>query len=360
MLFTTCQLLIHIPTVFLANFAFLKSLKSHSVKKSVDKNPDTERFSIPFYMYVVTVVILFFLMVAIQGFTDSAEENRDSGNIYTVSAVKIPQELYFAGEKVPLDNFDTRESLDRELLVNTYFHSQTFLLIKRSARYFPLIEPILHEFGIPDDFKYLSVIESGLENSVSPRQAVGFWQLVEGTATDYGLEVNNEVDERYHIGKSTEVACKYFLESYQKYNNWTLTAASYNAGRKGIDRQIGRQNSNNYYDLLLNEETARYIFRALSIKMIISDPEKYGFHLDEDDYYPVIPTNEVRIDTSISDFNVLAGDFGLNYKILKYFNPWLRETYLTNRHKKEYIFKIPQEGYRSYALLTRKEPGEVQ
>lgn len=330
------------------------------MENSVDRNQVSENNSVPFYIYVITVVVLFLLVIAIQGFTDSVEDNGDEKKNYTVSAVKIPRELYFAGEKVPLDNFDTRESLDRELLVNTYFHSQTFLLIKRSARYFPVIEPILKEFGIPDDFKYLSVIESGLENSVSPRQAVGFWQLVEGTARDYGLEVNHVVDERYHIEKSTEAACKYLLESYQKYNNWTLTAASYNAGRKGIDRQIGRQNGNNYYDLLLNEETARYIFRALTIKMIISDPEKYGFHLDEDDYYPVIPTFEVKIDTSVTDFNILAGEFGINYKILKYFNPWLRETYLTNRHQKEYVFKIPREGYRSYAMLTRKEPVEIQ
>ncbi len=330
------------------------------MEHTVDKHHDSGRNSIPVYTYVITVVVLFFLIVAIQGFTESDKENGEGTNYYAVSAVKIPQELYFAGEKVPLDNFDTRESLDRELLVNTYFHSQTFLLIKRSARYFPLIEPILKNYGIPDDFKYLSVIESGLENSVSPKQAVGFWQLVEGTARDYGLEVNNEVDERYHIEKSTEVACKYFLESYQKYNNWTLAAASYNAGRNGIDRQIGRQNGNNYYDLLLNEETARYIFRALTIKMIITDPEKYGFHLDEDDYYPVIPIYEVKVDSSVSDFNVLAGKFGINYKMLKYFNPWLRETYLTNRHHKEYVLRIPREGYRSYALLTPKEPAEVQ
>jgi membrane-bound lytic murein transglycosylase D len=330
------------------------------VENSVDKNQKSGRCPIPVYAYMITVVVLFFLVIGIQGFTDSSKENGACQNLYAVNAVKIPQELYFAGEKVPLDNFDTRESLDRELLINTYFHSQTFLLIKRSARFFPLIEPILSNYGIPDDFKYLSVIESGLENSVSPRQAVGFWQLVEGTARDYGLEVNDEVDERYHIEKSTEVACKYFLESYQKYNNWTLTAASYNAGRNGIDRQIGRQNGVNYYDLLLNEETARYIFRALTIKMIITDPEKYGFHLDDEDYYPAIPTYEVKVDSSVSDFNMLAGKFGINYKILKYFNPWLRETHLSNRHKKEYILKIPMEGYRSYALLTRKEPIEVQ
>ncbi len=326
----------------------------------VDKNQVSESHPVPFYIYVVTAAVLIFLVIAIQGFTGSSAENEGNSHHYMVTAVKIPEELFFAGERVPLDNFDTRESLDRELLVNTYFHSQTFLLIKRSARYFPVIEPILQKYGIPDDFKYLAVIESGLENSVSPRQAVGFWQLVEGTARDYGLEVNNEVDERYHIEKSTEAACKYLFESYQKYSNWTLTAASYNAGRKGIDRQIGRQNGSDYYDLLLNEETARYIFRALTIKMIITDPGKYGFYLDEDDYYPVIPTYEVKIDTAVADFNILASEFGMNYKMLKYFNPWLREPYLTNRQHKEYMIKIPREGYRSYTLLTRKEPGETQ
>ena len=261
---------------------------------------------------------------------------------------------------MPLDNFDTRESLDKELLINTYYHSQTFLLIKKSTRYFPVIEPILKENGIPDDFKYLAVIESGLENSISPKQAVGFWQLVEGTAKDYGLEVNDQVDERYHIGKSTEAACRYLLESYEKYNNWTMTAASYNAGRRGLDRQLERQNENNYYDLLLNEETSRYIFRALAIKMIITDPEKYGFKLDEEDYYPVVPVTEVKVDSSVTDFNAFADGFGINYKMLKYFNPWLRETYLTNRSGKTYILKIPQDGYRSYALLMKRDSVETE
>ncbi len=328
--------------------------------RSVKNTQKTRGYLVHVYIYLIAVVVIFVLAIGIQSFTGSDEGNGEGRQLYTVAAVKIPEELSFAGEKVPLDNFDTRESLDRELLVNTYFHSQTFLLIKRSARFFPLIEPILKKYGIPDDFKYLSVIESGLENSVSPRQAVGFWQLVEGTAKEYGMEINDEVDERYHIEKSTETACKYFLESYQKYKNWTMAAASYNAGRNGIDRQIGRQNGDNYYDLLLNEETSRYIFRALSIKMIITDPEKWGFHLDEDDYYPVVPVHEVKIDTAVSDFNHFASQFDINYKILKYFNPWLRDTYLTNKHKKEYFIKIPEEGCRSYSLLTGKEPVEVQ
>lgn len=317
------------------------------------------RFSGPVLIYVIFVAMIFILVVFIQGFIEP--DRSDSQNeFYAVSAVKIPRELYFAGERVPLDNFDTRESLDKELLINTYYHSQTFLLIKKSTRYFPVIEPILKENGIPDDFKYLAVIESGLENSVSPKQAVGFWQLVEGTAKEYGLEVNDEVDQRYHIAKSTEAACKYLLESFEKYNNWTMTAASYNAGRRGLDRQLARQNGDNYYDLLLNEETSRYVFRALAIKLIITDPEKYGFHLDEEDYYPVVPVKEVKVDSSVTDFNAFAEGFGINYKMLKYFNPWLRETYLTNRTGKTYILKIPQEGYRSYALLMKKDSIETE
>ncbi|MFO7659054.1 MAG: transglycosylase SLT domain-containing protein [Bacteroidales bacterium] len=306
-----------------------------------------------FFTGLILVLILCSVFV-MQGFNNSEAVQTEESYHYAVAAVKIPDKLEFAGEEVPLDNFDTRESLDRELLVNTYFHSQTFLLIKKSTRFFPVIEPILRKNGIPDDFKYLSVIESNLDNLVSPRQAVGFWQLLEGTAKDYGLEVNKEVDERYHLEKSTEVACMYLLDSYRKYNNWIMAAASYNAGRNGMDRQIERQNGNNYFDLLLNEETARYIFRILSIKMIISDPEKYGFHLEKEDYYPVIPLYEVKVDTAISDFNRFAQGYGINYKILKYFNPWLRETYLSNLSGKTYVIKIPETGSRSYRSLSNK------
>ncbi|MBN2612541.1 MAG: lytic transglycosylase domain-containing protein [Bacteroidales bacterium] len=308
----------------------------------------------------LTLVLILVSVFIIQGFNNSETGQTEEPEHYTVSAVKIPDRIEFAGEEVPLDNFDTRESLDRELLVNTYFHSQTFLLIKKSTRFFPIIEPILKKNGIPDDFKYLSVIESNLDNSVSPRQAVGFWQLLEGTAKDYGLEVNKEVDERYHLEKSTDAACKYLLDSYIKYNNWTMTAASYNAGRNGMDRQLERQNGNNYYDLLLNEETARYIFRILSIKMIISDPEKYGFHLEKENYYPEIPTYEVKVDTAISDFNRFADNYGINYKMLKYFNPWLRETYLTNKSGKTYIIKIPEPGSRSYRSLLNQTSREQE
>jgi len=312
-------------------------------------------------LYLVSIVALAILIIIVQGFTNTEEEKSEPEKVfYNVAAVKIPDELYFAGEKVPLDNFDTRESLDRELLINTYFHSQTFLLIKKTNRYFPVIEPILKKNKIPDDFKYLCVIESGLDNSVSPKQAVGFWQLVKGTARDYGLEINNEVDERYHIEKSTEAACKFLLESYTKYNNWTLTAASYNAGRHGTNRQIERQHENNYYNLLLNEETARYIFRILAMKLVIESPANYGFVLDKEDLYPQIPTYEVKIDTSISDFSSFAKKFDINYKMLKYFNPWLRENYLDNKTGKSYSIKIPEKGYRSYNLLLQQKMDSPQ
>ncbi len=330
------------------------------VKNSAEHKQQTGKVTIPVYLYILSLLVVIFLTIVIQGFTNCDNSTKRVSEYYSVAAVKLPSMLYFADEKVPLDNFDTRESLDREMLVNTYFHSQTFLLIKRSARFFPIIEPILKKNGIPDDFKYLCVVESGLENTVSPRQAVGFWQLLDGTAKDYGLEVTNEVDERYNIEKSTEAACKYFLESYKKYNNWTMTAASYNAGRNGMDRQLDRQNGNNYYDLLLNDETARYIFRVLAIKLVIADPEKYGFHLDKEDYYPVVPTFDVKVDSAISDFNSFADSYGIHYKLLKYFNPWLRETFLTNINKKTYIIKIPEKGYRSYRKLMKENSDSTE
>ncbi len=191
---------------------------------------------------------------------------------YAIFAVKLPEKVDFAGEPVPISQLDVLENLDREVLVNTYWQSQTLLFIKRANRYFPIIEEILKKYNVPDDFKYLPVAESGLTNIVSPANAVGFWQLLEGTGKEYGLEINSEMDERYSLEKSTETACKYIIESYKKYGSWTMAAASYNAGRRGMDRQIERQKEKDYYDLLLNEETSRYIFRIISYKLILSDP----------------------------------------------------------------------------------------
>jgi hypothetical protein len=199
---------------------------------------------------------------------------------------------------------------------------------------------------VPDDFKYLAVAESGLSQAVSPAKAVGFWQLLKGTALDYGLVVNAEVDERYHVGKSTEVACKYLIDSYKKYGNWTMTAASYNVGRRGIDRQVDRQKKENYYDLLLNEETARYVFRVVAFKMIFEDPAAYGFNLSENDLYPEIPVYTVEVDSAVADFADFAAQYDTNYKVLKRLNPWLRDNYLTNSSRRTYEVLLPEKGYR--------------
>jgi hypothetical protein len=297
---------------------------------------------------VIPAIVLMVGLISIKG--DRFQEVDKSDLIrrtYGVFAVEIPDSLEFAGENVPLMNFDTRESLDRELLVNTYFHSQTLLYIKKAPRYFPVIVPILKAHNIPEDFKYMPLVESGLSNAISPANAVGYWQLLRGTAIENGLEVNSEVDERYHLEKSTVAACKYLLKSYEKYQNWTMVAASYNNGRRGVDRQIERQKEKNYYDLLLNEETSRYMFRLLALKMILEEPEKYGFHFDKKDLYEPLESYEVVVDSSVTSFADFAKSYHTNYKILKFLNPWLRENYLTNRERKPYRIRIPEPDART-------------
>lgn len=289
------------------------------------------------------------LFIAKTGFSEDIYDDPKKSmkaESFVVNGVELPERVTFAGEPVPVDLFDVRESLDRELLSNTYFHSQTIRLIKMANRYFPQIEPVLRKNLVPDDFKYLAVAESGLTQAVSPVKAVGFWQLMNGTAKDYGLEVNAVVDERYHIAKSTQVACEYLIESYKKYGNWTMTAASYNAGRRGVDRQIQRQKKENYYDLLLNEETARYLYRVMAFKLIFENPAAYGFKLSEKDLYSEIPVYTTEIDSSVADFADFAQMHGTNYKILKYLNPWLRDSKLTNTGHRTYEITIPAKGFR--------------
>lgn len=290
---------------------------------------------------------LLIIVVSIQSFrTQNRIENSVAVYEQKVKSYEVPDSLFFAGERVPLENFDTRESFDRELNTNAFRHSSTILLIKRSHRYFPIIEPILERNGIPDDFKYVAVAESDLSNIVSPAKATGFWQFMNATAKEYGLEVNKEVDERYHLEKSTEAACKYFLKSYKRYGNWTMVAASYNRGANGINRQVNIQGQSNYYDLLLTEETSRYVFRILSFKTIFGDPEKYGFIIPEEHLYPPVDYITVQVDTTVSNFADFAAGFGTNYKILKALNPWLRQPYLTNKSASLYEIKIPESGAR--------------
>ncbi len=257
-------------------------------------------------------------------------------------SVKIPDSVTFAGEPVPMDRFDIRESLDRELLVNSYFHSQTLRYIKMAPRYFSIIDPILAEKGVPADFKYLALAESGFNpRAVSPARAVGLWQFLAGTAQEYGLEVNSEIDERYHIEKSTYAACSYLLKAYKKYGSWAMVAAAYNGGMAGVERQMTRQKNNVYYDLLFGEETSRYVFRIVALKLIMENPEDYNFYVAEEDKYPIVITRDIEINGRVDDFADFAHQHNINYKLLKDFNPWLRENNLTNSGGKKYIVKIP-------------------
>jgi len=268
-------------------------------------------------------------------------------NDYNVYALNVPANLDFADEALPLDNPDILERMDRELLVNTYWQSNGLLMFKRANKYFPVIEPILARHGIPEDFKYLAVIESGLQNVTSPAGARGFWQIMKATGRENGLEINDNVDERYNLELATEVACKYLLKAKKRFGSWTLAAASYNAGMAGVSRRLKEQGVNTYYDLLLGEETGRYIFRIVALKEILNNPDQYGFNFRHKDLYNTIPTFKVEVDTAVTSFVNFAERFGINYKILKLHNPWLREKHLNNKSGKPYLIDIPKEGFYS-------------
>ncbi|MBF6607909.1 MAG: lytic transglycosylase domain-containing protein [Flavobacterium sp.] len=257
----------------------------------------------------------------------------------------FPAAVDFAGESAPLHIYDVKERFDRELLVNANLHASTILVIKRANRAFEVIEPILAKYNVPDDFKYLAVIESGLVNAVSPAGARGVWQFMPATAKEMGMEVNDYVDERYHLEKATETACRYLLQSKEKFGSWTLAAAAYNGGNFGVSRQIESQKVSNYYDLLLTEETSRYVFRILALKEIMKSPELYGFVIDKSEMYENLPTRKIEVSTSIPDLADFAISQGINYKILKIHNPWLRDKKLVNTSGKKYIIEIPERGY---------------
>lgn len=282
---------------------------------------------------------------AVQDAPSDEVQEKKMINDYNIYALPMPEDLDFAGEPVPVEIPDIYERMDRELLVNTYWQSNTLLMIKRANKYFPVIEPILAEYGVPDDLKYVAVIESGLTNAVSPAGARGFWQIMEATGKEYGLEINSNVDERYNLEKSTRVAAEYFKKAYDRFGNWTLAAAAYNAGNYGVDNQRERQDVVDYYDLLLGEETGRYVFRILALKEIMENPDKYGFNFRPKDLYQEVPSYKIKLDTAVTDFAKFAKDFGINYKILKIHNPWLREAHLNNRSRKEYLIELPEDGY---------------
>lgn len=264
---------------------------------------------------------------------------------YRIYSVDLPKELDFCGESVPLEKLHVRESLDRELLVNTYWQSSSVLLHKRAARWFPMIEEILAEYEVPDDMKYIALIESGLQNVVSPAGATGYWQFMKQTGREFGLEINGEVDERYHVKRSTEAACKYLKTAYAKYENWTLAAASYNMGMAGLDRQLARQKAKSYYELLLVEETARYLYRAMAVKEVLTRPQHYGFYLEDVDLYGPYRTTSITVSEPVANFADMAAEYGIDYKTLKLLNPWLRDNFLANKYRKTYSILLPAEDF---------------
>tara|TARA_R110001583_G_scaffold5921_4_gene31224 strand:+ start:15775 stop:16701 length:927 start_codon:yes stop_codon:yes gene_type:complete len=269
--------------------------------------------------------------------------NKNTSEFYQIKALKVPENLNFAGERVPTEKSDIKERIDRELLVNTYWQSNGLLLFKRAHKFFPIIEPILAKNDVPDDFKYLAVIESGLENVTSPAGARGFWQIMPETAKENGLEVNSNVDERYHLEKATEVACNYLKDAKDRFGNWTMAAAAYNAGNTGMDRKISDQLVTDYYDLLLGEETKRYLPRIVALKEIMSNPKNYGFIFEKEDLYTLESTKIIEVDTAITNIAQFSKDLGINYKILKEHNPWLRENNLNNSSRKLYQIQIPTD-----------------
>jgi len=283
-------------------------------------------------------------------------DNNKLSEEYRIISPPVPEKLDFAGENVPQDNYEVRERMDREFIVDTYYHSFMILAMKKANRYFPLIEPILKANNIPDDFKYVAVIESGLSNVISPAGAVGFWQFMEDTGKKYGLEITREVDQRYDLKKSTEAACRFINDAHNEFGNWTMAAASFNMGTIGVEKQIARQKTNNYYNLVLSDETSRYIARIVAMKTILRNPREYGFDITDSDLYPTLPTYEVSISSSVNDLADYAIAQGINYKILKMYNPWLRDNMLTIKEGQIYYIDLPVKG--SIKVIDEKEQRE--
>lgn len=291
---------------------------------------------------VVIVSILFYNAVSLDKvdvINDNDQTNTHEN--YKIKALELPKNINLAGERVPLEIPDVKERMDRELLVNTYWQSNGLLLMKRANKYFPIIEPLLKKYGLPDDFKFLALAESGFTDETSTAGAAGMWHFMKKTGREFGLEINNNVDERYHIEKSTKVAAEYLIKSKERFGSWTLAAAAYNAGNYGVAKRLETQQVSNYYDALLPDETERYVFRILALKEIINNPKKYGFLLEEKDLYTLPKTYTVKVDTAISNITSFAKGYGLTYKEFKIYNPWLRENKLNNKSRKLYEIKIP-------------------
>jgi hypothetical protein len=310
-----------------------------------------ENMNLSNFLSIATLVILF-------GYITYRETNTTSGDVISDDGViemdhvnpdhlpaisyAVPKQMTFAGEPVPLSIPDVHERLDKELQINSYWHSNTIFLMKRANRWLPQMQKILTEYDIPEDFKYLPLIESNLLNATSPRDAVGYWQILKSSGRELGLEITNEVDERYDPLKATVAACKYLRQAYRKFGSWTMVAASYNRGMGGVDRALEAQGVDSYYDLYLNDETSRYVFRILAIKEIAENPQRYGFKIDPSHLYQQEPLRYVEVDESIKNLVRFAKEQGTNYKLLKQHNPWLRDDQLTVRKGKKYQIAIPE------------------
>lgn len=280
---------------------------------------------------------LLYLIFVFGLFSQCTTVNSASPTQANIQVIPVqPHSISFAGESAPLDKHYVLERLDRELLVNTFWHSNSILVFKRAAKYFPIIEPILQEKGIPDDFKYLAIIESGLTYVKSPAGAEGFWQFMPKTAKDYGLEVNGDIDERLHLIKATESAVAYLKDAYMEFGNWTLAAAAYNAGVQRIKTSLEKQQTDSYYDLFLNEETSRYMYRLLATKLIFESPETYGFVLPKEQTYQFPKTKSVKVSASTIDWIAFAQSQNMSYADLREMNPWIKGYQLSNRNNNEY------------------------
>ena len=280
--------------------------------------------------------------------TTSGTHAASQGEFAPTQVPPLPAKLEFAGEAVPLGNYDTRESLTREMLTTLYMHSRTMQTLLASERYFAIIEPILKKYGVPDDFKDLCMAESGLNPEArSGAGAAGLWQLMPAYAKSAGLLVGGEVDERYHVEKSTEAACQYLVDAKRRLGSWTLAAASFNAGVAGVSRRLEKQGVTSYYDLFLPSETLRYVFRVLSFKLLVGDPGAYGYRIGTEDYYKPLPEyKEVTVDSPTIDWTAFARGHGTNYKLMRELNPWIRDYDHNNKAGRSYVVKIPADDSR--------------
>ena len=316
-------------------------------------NPPVDRSTWPPVLRVFGAGLMLFTLALLANlFTYSVtvdntdlDHQRNFNDGYKIFSLTLPNSIELCGEPVPMEKLDVRERLDRELLVNTYWQSNSILAHKRAARWFPIIEEILRREGVPEDLKYIALIESNLSNVVSPMGATGYWQFMKETAQAHGLRVDSEVDERYNVIKSTEAAARYLRSSYDRYGSWAMAMASYNLGQGGLDKQVARQGVTNYYDLLLPDETSRYVFRALAMKEVMGDPGRYGFHLRKKDLYAPYSVRTLELDAAVPDLAAWAVAQGTTYKVLKLLNPWLRDNRLSDPKGARYQVLLPEADF---------------